>query len=109
MSDIMIVGESYDLQREIDENGEVAKLKARIKELEELKFDSDVEYILGRPNFQIANIAHRLIERKLYKEPLKHKAEAEQAIAIHFMLVLYLKHGKKWEDELRKALEGKDG
>ena len=77
----------------------------RLKEAAKLKFDYDVEYILGRPNFVVASIAKRLIELGIYEERKNDKAESEQATAIHYMLTMYLQHGKKWQDELQKSLK----
>lgn len=58
--------------------------------------------ILGRPNFRCAAIAQRLSELGLYE--VKEKAEDEQAVAIHWMLSLYEKHGDNWKDEGEKIL-----
>jgi hypothetical protein len=93
------------------------KTQTRIKQLEtenkrynltRLNYDSEIKYILGRPNFQVANIAKVLIRQGLYQESLEHKAEAEQSMAIHFMLIHYFKYGSKWKDEMEKTLEGKN-
>ena len=67
-----------------------------------MEFDEHVRFILGRPNFVVAKMAFLLIEEGLYarKEGDGGKAEDEQAIALHWLLTMYKKHG---EDYLEKA------
>jgi len=67
-----------------------------------LKFDEEVKWILGRPNFAVAPIAHAL---RLSGQDIKTKFEDEQAAAIYWMLCLYEKHGTGWRDEADKILK----
>jgi len=69
------------------------------------KLDDEVRFILGRPNFSVAGIARRLHELGIYE--VKTKAEDEQAVALHWMLTLYEKHGKGWRDKLEEVLKEK--
>lgn len=69
-----------------------------------LEFTPDVEWILGRPNFWCGPIAHRLIQLGLAK--IDHKAEAEQAYVIHWLLGLYEKYGATFREEADKILKG---
>lgn len=66
--------------------------------------NQDLIDILGRPNFQCIRIAQ--LFRQAGAE-IATKAENEQAAVIHFMLLMYLQHGKHWAtaaDEHLKAL-----
>lgn len=66
--------------------------------------DQDLIDILGRPNFQCIRIAQ--LFRQAGAE-IATKAENEQAAVIHFLLSMYLQHGKEWAtaaDEHLKAL-----
>lgn len=70
-----------------------------------MKFDQHVCFILGRPNFAVAPIAHVL--RKAGQE-IKTKAEDEQAAGIYWMLCLYEKHGDSFyeiADDLIKGMK----
>lgn len=73
------------------------------KDKELLPFDDDVREMLGWPCFRCRNIAHALRAAGLYE--CKNKAEDEQATAIHWMLTLYLKHGKAWREEGKAILK----
>lgn len=69
-----------------------------------MEFDEHVRFILGRlgrPNFAVARIAFLLIEEGLYKrnEGGGGKAEDEQAIAIHWLLTMYEKHGEAYREK----------
>lgn len=64
----------------------------------------ELEWILGRPCFAVANMAWRLGELGLYD--VKRKAESEQAAAIHFMLTMYAKHGDGWREKAEVVLKG---
>jgi hypothetical protein len=70
----------------------------------EIPFDEDVQNILGRVCFRVAAVARRLHTLGIYN--VKTHAEEEQAAALHWMLNLYLKHGKAWGDEGDKILKG---
>lgn len=55
----------------------------------------DLEFALGRPNFQMAKYAH------LFRDAghdIARKAEAEQAFVIHELVKCVLMHGEKWDD-----------
>lgn len=58
-------------------------------------------FILGRPNFVCAPIAHRLVQ---LGHAIPTKAEAEQAYVLHWLLGLYSKHGDTYMDEAKKIL-----
>lgn len=60
--------------------------------------DSEMEWILGRPNFWCAAVASVL---RLDGMEIKTKVEAEQAAVIHWMLQLRSAHGDKWQDVLQ--------
>lgn len=66
-----------------------------------IKFDDEVKWILGRPNFMVCPVAH--LFRKLGQK-IKEKAEEEQAFVIYWMLCLYEKHGKNWREEMHKEI-----
>jgi hypothetical protein len=57
------------------------------------ELDDEVRWILGRPNFACADIA-RLLRKTGQK--VEKRAEDEQAVAIHLMLSMYMKHGADW-------------
>ena len=59
------------------------------------KFDKEVKWILGQPNFACAGLAEGL--RRSGME-IEHKSEAEQAAAIYWMLEMYELHGDKWRE-----------
>ncbi len=59
----------------------------------------ELQHILGRPNFACAKMA-ALMRKAGYEIP--EKAEAEQAHVIHWLVCLYLKHGKRWDIEADK-------
>lgn len=59
----------------------------------EIPFDKDVIEILGRPNFLCSTLAEIL---RLDGQEIPRKAEREQAAVIHWLLNLYLRHGKDW-------------
>lgn len=65
--------------------------------------DDDLIAILGRPNFTCIQLAEC---HRIGGADIKRKAEHEQAFVIHWLLGLYLKHGKgAWDkfatDELQ--------
>ena len=60
-----------------------------------IPFNDEVGFILSRPNFWCARYANFL---RLDGVLIPHRAEAEQAAVIHWMLNLYLKHGDSWRD-----------
>lgn len=57
--------------------------------------------ILGRPNFRCVHIADVL---RKGGQQIEHKAEAEQAATIHFLLNQYLLHGDAWAERANDAL-----
>lgn len=53
--------------------------------------------ILGMPNFTAGPIAHAFVAAGLWAPPEgRHKAEAEQAFVLHWLVGLYLEHGDDW-------------
>lgn len=66
-----------------------------------LKLDDTVKEILGRPNFQCANIAIAL-RTKGFK--IEARSEDEQANVLYWMLTMYEKHGENWKDEATKFI-----
>ncbi len=66
-----------------------------------IKFDKEVEWILGRPCFVCGPIAHRLNELGHH---IKFHAEEEQAAVIFWMLCLYEKHGVNWRQKAKEEL-----
>ena len=65
------------------------------------ELNSDLRHILGRPNFVCGPIARRL--RELGYE-CKEKAEDEQALVIHTMLIYYDLYKENWMHEFNKML-----
>lgn len=55
----------------------------------------ELSFILGRPNFQCITWANLL---RANAQVIAHKAEAEQAAVIHWMLGFYLRHGNGWRE-----------
>lgn len=70
-----------------------------IKELPPL--EGDLIAILGRPNFQCANLANAL---RLKGQDIPFKSEEEQAAVIHFTLNQYLKDSVNWAQLCRQEL-----
>lgn len=77
-----------------------------------IPLDDEVRWILGRPNFWCTPVAE-VLRRDGHK--IKQKAEEEQAAVIHWMLNLYIKHGKQWRqfaqaesDRIKKAVAAKE-
>jgi hypothetical protein len=68
-----------------------------------IPFNSEVQWILGRPNFWCGPIAHQLVR---LGHTIPQKAEAEQAYVLHWLLELYEKHGLRFRIEANKILEG---
>ena len=64
----------------------------------------DEMFIMGRPNFTLANIANRL--RTIGVE-IKSKSEDEQAVVIYTMLQFYKEYGADWREKINQFL--KDG
>lgn len=65
--------------------------------------DPELRFILGRVCFMCREIARTLCESQRYDVPKR--AEDEQAVAIHWMLGHYFKHGPaKWREEAEKEL-----
>ena len=69
-----------------------------------IKFDKEVEWILGRPCFACGSIADKL---RGMGQKIRPSAEAEQSAVLYWMLCLYEKHGKDWreiaEEEWKKG------
>jgi hypothetical protein len=63
--------------------------------------DDETRWILGRPNFTLIRMSHRL--RQLGHDIPK-KAEDEQAACIYWMLCMYEQHGENWRAEVEKYL-----
>lgn len=64
--------------------------------------DDDLRFILGRPCFTLIGMANVL--RQMGYE-IASRAEDEQAVSIHWMLDLYMKHGKAWREEASQILD----
>lgn len=64
--------------------------------------DDDLRFILGRPCFTLISMANVL--RQMGYE-IASRAEDEQAVSIHWMLDLYMKHGKAWREEATQILD----
>ncbi|NVM87594.1 selenocysteine lyase/cysteine desulfurase [Variovorax sp. SG517] len=68
--------------------------------------NDDLIAILGRPNFTCIHLAQAL---RLCGVEIKTKAEHEQAAAIHFLLMRYVRHGQDWakqaDADLRAMLD----
>lgn len=58
--------------------------------------DTELAFILGRPNFWCGSIAHTY---RLAGFDIKPKAEAEQAFVIHRMIRFWAVHGDRWRDK----------
>lgn len=70
-------------------------------QVREIPFDTEVQDILGRPNFSLIWLANKLRRGGASIEP---RSEAEQAYCLHWMLSLYLKHGSAWRDAGEAAI-----
>lgn len=64
--------------------------------------DEHLLQILGRPNFWCSPIASVL---RHGGAEIRRKAEDEQAVVIHWLLTLYLKHGAKWWEVATAEIE----
>lgn len=62
----------------------------------------DLREILGRPNFTCHFIAKAL---RVMGHSIAHKSEDEQAVVIHWLLSIYLKHGSDWRQRASAELE----
>lgn len=83
----------------------VAQQQERIAGLSEgiaFPLDEETRFILSRMMWDTAPIARRLRE---LGQDIERKAEYEQAAAFHFLINLYLRHGKQWREELNEALQ----
>jgi hypothetical protein len=67
-----------------------------------IKFDEEVKWILGRPNFLCADIARCL---RMSGQEIEMKSEAEQAAVIYWMLEMYETHGKNWRNAVEEFLQ----
>ncbi len=74
----------------------------KLHELTEL--NDDLKDILGRPCFACARVAQLLVKAGKYVD-VRPKAEDEQAVMIHWTLMLYLEHGPKWRDEANRLVK----
>lgn len=63
---------------------------------------SDLREILGRPNFTCHFIAKAL---RVMGHSIASKSEDEQAVVIHWLLGIYLKHGPDWRQRAAAELE----
>jgi hypothetical protein len=69
--------------------------------------DDELRDILGRPCFTLIGMAQML---RSMGHDIKRRAEDEQAVSIHWMLDLYMKHGSEWRTEAARIIqEFKDG
>jgi|HubBroStandDraft_2_1064218.scaffolds.fasta_scaffold11841_6 hypothetical protein len=62
----------------------------------------DLREVLSRPNFQCSPIAHVM---RAAGVDIKPKAEDEQAVVLHWMIKLVLRHGEKWREVARDELD----
>lgn len=63
----------------------------------------ELEYVLGRPNFWCGPIAHLFRDAGIWPT-LEHRAHAEQARVIFWMVGLVLQHGTTWRDHAEAAI-----
>lgn len=63
--------------------------------------DPEILWILGRPNFECAPIAHVL---QASGHQIDRKAEAEQAAVIIWMIRKYQEHGANWKEKADEEL-----
>jgi hypothetical protein len=68
----------------------------------ELEFNEEVRWILGRPCFTVLPVVHYL---RANGQNIPTKAEEEQAAAIFWMLGQYLEHGKGWNEKANAILK----
>jgi len=66
-----------------------------------IKFDREVEWILGQPNSACIGIAQALRESGM---DIERKSEKEQAAAIYWMLEMYELHKDKWRERTAEFL-----
>ena len=59
------------------------------------ELNDDLIWILGRPNFWCASVAHVLRQDG---HEIETKSEHEQAAVIHWLLSMYLEHGENWRE-----------
>lgn len=85
---------------ELDKIQKVEPLKIEF-ERQELEFDKNVRFILGRPSFVLGPIARRLRELGIHSA---HRAEDEQATVIFWMLKMYIKYGDDYKEEINRFL-----
>lgn len=71
-------------------------------ELKAPELTEDLREILGRPNFTCHFIAKAL---RVMGHSIAHKSEDEQAVVIHWLLGIYLKHGPDWRQRAAAELE----
>jgi len=64
--------------------------------------DEELIFILGRPNFALGKIAHRMREMGYQCDT---KSEKEQAMVIHIMLRFYGEFGSDWKEEFNNYLK----
>jgi hypothetical protein len=68
------------------------------------ELNEDLKDILGRPCFACARVAQLLVKAGKYVG-VKPKAEDEQAVMIHWTLMLYLEHGSEWRAEANRLVK----
>lgn len=71
-------------------------------ELKAPELTEDLREILGRPNFTCHFIAKAL---RVMGHSIAHKSEDEQAVVIHWLLGICLKHGPDWRQRAAAELE----
>lgn len=72
----------------------------KVDGVKSIPLDDDVKEILGKPNFWCGQVAQYL--RVGMDMEIERKSEVEQAFVIHWLLNIYLQHGKEW----RKIAQG---
>lgn len=96
-------------KRELSEG--ITDLLAQVHEygekLSRLTLNETTRDILGRPGFTVRDYAHMLRDAG-YAE-VKTKTEDEQAVALFWMLMLYIDHGDNWRkvggEEIARMIE----
>jgi hypothetical protein len=67
------------------------------------ELNEDLKDVLGRPCFACGRVAQLLVKAGKYE--IRPKAEEEQAVMIHWTLMLYLEHGSNWRQEANRLVK----
>lgn len=114
MSDKQMVLAPRELLERLDLGQNTAVALAALPELRELlaqpadqhqaapELTDDLREILGRPNFTCHFIAKAL---RVMGHSIASKSEDEQAVVIHWLLGIYLKHGPDWRQRAAAELQ----